>query len=166
MPIAETNNPTWPDEIFQVLNAYRVHQVAYVPDSGHTRLIQLCHSNSDVRTIAVTTEEEGIAVLAGAWLGGQRGVMLMQSSGVGNCLNMLALTKICRLPLLLLVTMRGQWGEFNPWQVPMGQTTEPLLKLAGVLTFAADDERWVKDTITAAAQMAFEGPAATAVLIS
>ena len=73
--------------------------------------------------VVLTTEEEGIGLLAGAWLGGERGVLLMQSSGVGNCINMLSLIEICRLPLLMLVTMRGEWGEFNPWQMPMGQAT-------------------------------------------
>ena len=164
--MAETTYEIWPDEIFQLLNAHGVQQVAYVPDSGHARLIQLCHASSEIKAIATTTEEEGIALLAGAWLGGQRGALLMQSSGAGNCLNMLSLTRTCRLPLLMLITMRGQWGEFNPWQVPMGQNTEPMLKLAGVLTFAVDDGRQVKATVEAAAQMAFEGPAATAVLIS
>jgi len=164
--MTKTNDEIWPDEIFQVLNAHRVQQVAYVPDSGHTRLIQLCHASSEIKAIALTTEEEGVALLAGAWLGGQRGALLMQSSGAGNCLNMLSLTRICRLLLLMLITMRGQWGEFNPWQVPMGQNTEPMLKLAGVLTFAVDDGRRVKATVAAAARMTFEGPAASAVLIS
>ncbi len=162
----EINIEIWPDEIFQVLNAYTVQQIAYVPDSGHARLIQLCQANNELKSIPVTTEEEGIALLAGAWLGGQRGALLMQSSGVGNCLNMLSLTKTCRFPLLLLITMRGQWGEFNPWQVPMGQNSESLLKLAGVLTFGVDESSRVKDTVKAAAQMAFEGPAAAAVMIS
>ena len=162
----ETNSEIWPDELFQVLNTHRIKQVVYVPDSGHTRLIQRCHASSDIKAVALTTEEEGIALLAGAWLGGQRGAILMQSSGVGNCINMLSLTRTCRLPLLMLITMRGQWGEFNPWQVPMGQNTAPVLKLAGVLTFAVDDGRLLKDTVEAAARMAFEGPAATAVLIS
>ena len=90
----------------------------------------------------------------------------MQSSGVGNCINMLSLTRVCRMPLLMLVTMRGEWGEFNPWQVPMGQNTNQVLMLAGVLTFPVDDRDRVKETVEAAAKMAFEGPAATAVLIS
>ena len=166
LPAVKTNAKIWPDEIFQVLQAKSVQQIAYVPDSGHARLIRLCHAGTEVRGIAVTTEEEGIALLAGAWLGGQRGALLMQSSGVGNCLNMLALTRTCRFPLLMLVAMRGQWGEFNPWQVPMGQNSESLLKLAGVLTFNVDDSSRIKDTVAAAARMAFEGPAATAVLIS
>ena len=105
-------------------------------------------------------------MLAGAWLGGDRGALLMQSSGVGNCLNMLSLPRVCRMPLLMLVTMRGEWGEFNPWQVPMGQITQKALTLAGVMTFTVDDGRRVRDTVEAAASMAFEGCAATAVLIS
>ena len=162
----ETNVEIWPNEIFHVLKANGVQQIAYVPDGGHARLIQLCHESIELRDIVVTTEEEGIALLAGAWLGGQRGALLMQSSGVGNCLNMLSLTRTCRIPLLILITMRGQWGEFNHWQVPMGQNSESLLNIAGVLTFTVDDSSRVKDMVEAAAQMAFEGPAATAVMIS
>jgi sulfopyruvate decarboxylase alpha subunit len=119
-----------------------------------------------MKTVVLTTEEEGVALLAGAWLGGDRGVLLMQSSGVGNCINMLSLTRVCRMPLLILVTMRGEWGEFNPWQVPMGQNSNPVLTAAGVLTFVVNDKDHIKAAVTAAAKMAFEGPAATAVLIS
>jgi sulfopyruvate decarboxylase alpha subunit len=157
---------TWPDRIFEVLRRCEVAQVAFVPDAGHDRLIRACAESNEMQAVTLTTEEEGVALLAGAWLGGQRGALLMQSSGVGNCVNMLSLSKAGRFPLLLLVTMRGEWGEFNPWQVPMGQITAEVLKLAGVLTFpvAAADE--VEATVEAAARMAFEGPAAVAVLLS
>ena len=63
----------------------------------------------------------------------------MQSSGVGNCINMLSLTAICRMPFLTLVTMRGEWGEFNPWQVPMGQRTQAVFELSGIKVLRADD---------------------------
>ena len=157
---------TWPEDIYQVLVENRVRQVAYIPDIGHASLITMCHKSDKMKTVVLTTEEEGVAMLAGAWLGGDRGVLLMQSSGVGNCINMLSLTRVCRMPLLVLVTMRGEWAEFNPWQVPMGQNTNALLTMAGVLTFAVNDRDRIKETVTAAARMAFEGPAATAVLIS
>src|SRR5258705_2995071 len=85
-----------------------------------------------MRAVPLTTEEEGVALLAGAWAGGQRGVLLMQSSGVGNCVNMFSLTQIFRFPFLTLVTMRGEWGEFNPWQVPMGTSTAGGVVLFGV----------------------------------
>lgn len=157
---------TWPQDIYQVLVENRVRQIAYIPDMGHATLIKLCHKNNQMKTVVLTTEEEGVALLAGAWLGGDRGALLMQSSGVGNCINMLSLTRVCRMPLLMLVTMRGEWGEFNPWQVPMGQNSNQVLTAAGVLTFVANDKNRIKETVAAAAKMAFEGPAAAAVLIS
>ena len=164
--MASLKTETWPQEIFQVLTENRVQQVAYIPDIGHASLINMCHQSKNMKTVVLTTEEEGVALLAGAWLGGDRGALLMQSSGVGNCINMLSLTRVCRMPLLILVTMRGEWGEFNPWQVPMGQNTDQALTMAGVLTFKVDDKDRMRETVAAAARMAFEGPAATAVLMS
>ena len=161
-----SESETWPDDVYRILVDNRVRLVAYVPDKGHARLINMCHQGNDIKPVVLTTEEEGVALLAGAWLGGDHGALLMQSSGVGNCINMLSLTHVCRMPLLLLVTMRGQWGEFNPWQVPMGQNTNRALIAAGVLTFPVEDKERVKETVEAAAKMAFEGPTGAAVLIS
>jgi sulfopyruvate decarboxylase TPP-binding subunit len=90
----------------------------------------------------------------------------MQSSGVGNCLNMLALPRVCEMPLVMLVTMRGESGEFNPWQVPMGQNSEKLLAAAGVLTFPVNQSDRLEEVVDAAMRKAFEGPSAVAVLIS
>lgn len=156
----------WPDEIFAVLKEAGVRQVAYVPDAGHKQLIRLCHAENAIKTVRLTTEEEGVAMLSGAWLGGERGVLLMQSSGVGNCVNMLSVVQECRIPLLILVTMRGQWGEFNPWQLPMGQGTRAALENAGVVVQEVDDAARVKETVYAAAQLAFNSYRAVAVLIS
>jgi sulfopyruvate decarboxylase alpha subunit len=164
--MAKRVHEKWPDDVYEVLVGHRVRQVAYVPDAGHARLIKMCVENSDMKSVLLTTEEEGVALLAGAWLGGERGILLMQSSGVGNCINMLSLPRVCRMPLLMLVTMRGEWGEFNPWQVPMGQNTNGALTLFGAATFPVDDAERVRETVEAAARMTFEGPAITAVLIS
>jgi sulfopyruvate decarboxylase alpha subunit len=166
----QTNNDggdpiDWTGAIFSVLRDWRVRQVAYVPDAGHSELIVRCDQAEAMRLVPLTTEEEGIAVLAGAWLGDQRGVLLMQSSGVGNCINMLSLARVCRFPLLTLVTMRGQWGEYNPWQVPMGQLTPKVLEGAGCLVFPVDDPGQMGQAVAGAARMAFEGPAQAAVLI-
>ena len=130
-----TETASWPDDIFRVLRAMSIQQVAYVPDAGHTRLIELCRGDNAIRAVGLTTEEDGVALLAGAWLGGQRGALLMQSSGIGNCINMLSLITQCRFPLLSIVTMRGQWGEFNPWQIPMGQHGGEHLSLAGTTVY-------------------------------
>lgn len=156
----------WPDQVHGVLGALKVRQVAYVPDSGHARLIELCRADRDMRAVPLTTEEEGVALLAGAWLGGERGVLLMQSSGTGNCINMLGTTAECRFPLLMLVTMRGQWGEFNGWQVPMSQATIPALAAMGVVTQPVDEADRVPETVEAAGRLAFNTGRAVAVLIS
>ena len=124
--------PDWPFAIYEALKTYAVAQVAYVPDAGHSRLIELACGDPGMQAVVLTSEAEGVALCAGAWLGGQRSVLLMQSSGVGNCINMLSLMEVCRFPLLTLVTMRGEWAEFNTWQVPMGRATQAALELMGV----------------------------------
>jgi sulfopyruvate decarboxylase alpha subunit len=156
---------SWPKQVFAELEAAHVTQVAYVPDAGHGELIQLCHAAPGMQTVSLTTEEEGVAMLAGAWLGGARGALLLQSSGVGNIVNMLAVNQECRIPLLALVTMRGEWGEFNPWQVPMGRSTEAALENAGVHCYRADAADDIVPTVRAAAMLAFNSTRAVAVLI-
>src|SRR5436190_9164734 len=129
----------WASEVRRVLKSAGVTHVSYVPDAGHASLIELFTADPEVVSNVLTTEEEGVAIAAGAWLGGTRSVLLLQSSGVGNCINMLSLMTIGRFPLLMLVTMRGEWAEFNPWQVPMGRATEPSLHAIGVQTLRTDN---------------------------
>ena len=155
----------WPDALFQALRAADVTHATYVPDAGHSRLIDLLNGDPAVTATVLTTEEEGVAIAAGAWLGGKRSVVLMQSSGVGNCINMLSLPVIARFPLLLLVTMRGEWAEFNPWQVPMGAATERALHAIGVRTIHVDTPQDLLEGAAAAAIEAFEGDQQIAILI-
>ena len=162
----DTGAEDWPRDIFEALEAEDVRQVATVPDAGLKELILRCAAARDMRMVPLTTEEEGVALLAGAWLGGQRGVLLMQSSGLGNCINMLSLTRVCRFPLLMLVTMRGEASEFNPWQLPMGENAAELLRLTGVAVSRVERAEAAGETVAAAARAAFDGPGAAAVLIA
>ena len=157
--------PTWPLDIYNVFKKVGIRQIAYVPDAGHTVLIKSCHADKAMRAVSLTTEEEGVAMLAGSWLGGDRGALLMQSSGVGNCINMLGTIRECRFPLLTIVTMRGEWGEFNPWQLPMGQSTAKVLDDVGVVVNHVNDAALVGETVFAAAMMAFQTCRLVAVLI-
>ena len=158
--------PSWPEEIFAILQRFDVRQVPYVPDAGHSQLIERVLGSSSMRAVPLTTEEEGVAMLAGAWAGGQRGALLMQSSGVGNCVNMLSLTQIFRFPFLTLVTMRGEWGEFNPWQVPMGSSTAAIFELSGIKVLRASSADEVREVVEAAAGQAYNACTPTAVLLS
>lgn len=162
---AEKKPATWPLDIHEVFRKVGIRQVAYVPDAGHTQLIKSCQADKSMQAVSLTTEEEGVAMLAGSWLGGERGALLMQSSGVGNCINLLSIIQECRFPLLMLVTMRGEWGEFNPWQLPMGQSTADILGRAGSVVQHVDDASRIGETVFAAAQMAFSAYRPVTVLI-
>ncbi len=157
---------TWQADVFAALKAANITQLAYVPDAGHAHLIEAAHADPAMHAVVLTTEEEGIALAAGAWLGGQRACLLMQSSGVGNCINMLSLPVNCRMPFLTLVTMRGEWGEFNPWQVPMGTATPTVLTATGVHVRRADRSDEAAETVAAAASLAFDSMVPVAVLFS
>ena len=165
MPQNANPRTDWPTRIYHILKAANVRQMAYVPDAGHTTLINLFNADPEVKSNVLTTEEEGVAIAAGAWLGGQRAVLLMQSSGVGNCINMLSLPVIGRFPLLMLVTMRGEWAEFNPWQVPMGRGTQAALEAVGVRVMRADTAEDLLETVESAAALAYEADQQIAVLI-
>src|SRR5882757_10491758 len=105
----------WSRDLFAILLEYGVRFYAYVPDAGNANLVQLAQQHPEMRTVMLTTEEEGVAFCAGVDLVGQRDALLMQSSGVGNCGNLLSLARGARSPILMVVTMRGEYGEMNPW---------------------------------------------------
>jgi sulfopyruvate decarboxylase TPP-binding subunit len=155
----------WPDALFSTLVEGGIRTVAYVPDAGHARAIELAQAEASMTAVPLTTEEEGIGYLAGAWLGGLRGVLLMQSSGVGNCINTLALAAQARFPLLMLVTMRGEWSELNPWQNPAGGAAEESLRVMGVRTWRADRAGDVEPLVRGALAMTFAAEMSGAVLL-
>lgn len=156
----------WSSDVLAAMRARDIATVCTIPDGGLTRLLQLCRDGDDARVVTLTTEEEGIGLVTGLWLGGRRGMIAMQSSGVGNCINALGLPSIMHAPCLMLVTMRGQWGEFNPWQLQMGQGAQPALQAVGVKCFPVDRAEEVGETFAAAADLAFNGGQSCAVLVS
>jgi len=155
----------WPEAIHRELAAAAIRLVGYVPDAGHKRLIELCQADAAMRAVVLSTEEEGIGLAAGAWLGGERSVLLMQSSGVGNIVNALGMVKECRFPLVTLVTMRGEEGEFNPWQVPMGQATRAVLEAMGTVVQRPASAEEIAPTVSAALRLAYNSYASVALLI-
>jgi sulfopyruvate decarboxylase alpha subunit len=157
---------SWPDAIYAQFRRVGIRQVGYVPDAGHSRLIALCRDDPQIADVVLTTEEEGVGLVAGAALGGQRAALLMQSSGVGNCINMFSLLRNCGFGCVVLVTMRGEFGEFNPWQVPMGAITEDVLRLCGFLTYRIETADAVDEIVGAGCDMVFEGNLQVAILLS
>ena len=161
--------PSWVELTHRALAENGIEIVGHVPDGGLRHLIRRLENDDTFTTIRLSTEEEGIAMAAGAWLGGSKAAVLMQSSGVGNCTNMLSLLKTCSIPAVLVVTMRGQQGESNPWQVPMSEAAAPTLELMGVSTHSAGSADNVAAYVADACARAFPNSGhhgvATAVLI-
>jgi sulfopyruvate decarboxylase alpha subunit len=157
--------PAWQETVFKVLKAGGVDQIAYVPDAGHSHVIRSAIADPDIEDVVLTTEEEGVAVAAGAWLGGKRSVLLMQSSGVGNCVNMFSLLQAADFPFFTLVTMRGEYAEFNPWQGPMGKATQGALELMGIHVLRVSHPDEVEEIVSAGYDAAFEAGEKVAVLL-
>lgn len=161
---APATEPSWPGDVYGALREWDVTQFAYVPDSGHKHLINAAHADPEVIAIPCTTEEEGVGIVAGAHLGGRTGVLLMQSSGVGNTINFLSLIQHCRFPFLTLVTMRGDYGEQNPWQFAMGRAVESTLGAMGLITLRAETPEEAVAAVQAGLGMSEVGGQSVAVL--
>ena len=156
----------WQDELFFELKRNGIKQISFVPDAGHSRLIELANTDPDVRSIVLTTEEEGVALSCGAWLGGHKSILLMQSSGVGNCINMFSVLKSCNFPFLTLVTMRGEYEEFNSWQIPMGTITQKNLELMDFRVTRVEYADEIIPSVNVAVSDAFLKNSRVAVLLS
>ena len=161
-----SDQSVWGAELYDTLVDGGVSIFAYVPDGGHKVMIEKSLEDDRVHSIPLTTEEEGVALTAGADLGGKKAVLLMQSSGTGNCINMLSLQANGRFPFLAIITMRGTYGEQNPWQVPMGKAVKPCLEAIGVHVIEVEREDELKDATVAAMGMAFRSDCAVALLLT
>jgi sulfopyruvate decarboxylase alpha subunit len=161
-----TTTRDWSADVFKEMKARDIKTIATIPDGGLTSLLKMVQADKDMRLVTLSTEEEGIGVVTGQWLGGTRAMIAMQSSGVGNCINALGIPVTMRTPCLMLVTMRGQWGEFNPWQVPMGQATRTVLEAVGVRCFPVERAEEIGEVFAAAADIAFNSTVSAAVLVS
>ena len=160
------NQKHWSADVFREMRAREIAVVCTIPDGGLTQLLNMIGDDEKMRLVTLTSEQECIGIATGCWLGGGRAMIAMQSSGVGNCINALGLPAAYRAPCLMLVTMRGQWGEFNPWQVPMGQATKATLEAMDVKCFPVDKADEVGETFAAAADLAFNSRTSAAVLVS
>ncbi|MBI1943185.1 MAG: phosphonopyruvate decarboxylase [Betaproteobacteria bacterium] len=156
----------WQSELYDALRRHDVTQFAYVPDAGHRVCIDRSLADKQVHSVALTTEEEGVALACGAHLGDQRAVLLMQSSGLGNCVNFLAMVKGGRFPFLTILSMRGDFGEGNPWQMAMGQATRPVLAALDFVVLEATTPDEVVPIVDAACNMVWKSGQAVAVLLT
>lgn len=163
---AAQDDDGWSRQVHALAGEAGISLVTTVPDAGLTQLLQLCGDDDKIRVVTLSTEEEGIGMAYGAWLGGARSLLCLQSSGTGNCINALALAAFTHSPCLMLVTMRGQHGEGNRAQLPMGQAVRTVFEAMGVAVLEAMTKEEVPILFRQAADLAFNEGKAAAVLVS
>lgn len=123
----------WSGMLYGRLRQGGIRYFVHVPDSPLSRLISLAGADAEAILLPATREEEGVGIAVGVHLGGGRAAVLMQTSGLGNTLNALASLAIpYRIPLLMVISVRGEPGEWNAAQVPMGRATRPVLEALGL----------------------------------
>jgi len=155
---------TWSATFLDALKDNDVRLVTYVPDNVLTPLIQGITDDNYFISVGATREDEAIGVLAGAWMGGMKGVVLMQTSGFALIANALAsLVVPSQIPVIMVVSERGTLGEFNVGQALVARTMRPVLDSLGIIHHTLTDEanlqfivdRSIKQAITTQAPVAF-----------
>jgi sulfopyruvate decarboxylase alpha subunit len=164
--MAEAATEDWPKLIFDRLVEAGVSLFAYVPDFGNAKIVEMADAHNGTRSVLLTSEEEGVALCCGADLVGERAVLCMQSSGVGNVPNFLSLVQAGRFPMLMIVTMRGDYGEQNPWQYPMGQAVTPVLEAMGTLVIRVERPDELDAAVIAAINAAFRAGQGVALVLT
>ncbi len=164
--MVEAADPSWRDQLYDSLKALNIEVVVYVPDAGHAVLIDRCLADPDIDCFPLVNEFEAVGICVGAWLGGKRACTLIQSSGVGNTINALGLAHSTGAPFFTIATMRGEWGEFNGWQTPLGQAVPKVLEAANVVVNRAETAADVIPVTEASGRLAFQSYLPVFTLIS
>ena len=161
--IKPSGETPWFDTIHQVLKLTNVKLVTYVPDKVFTPLIGRIHEDPFFTAFAATREEEAVGIVTGAWMGGVRGCLLMQTSGFATITNALSSLAVpYQIPLVMFVSERGTLGEFNLVQTYPGKTMRPVLDSLAVThhTITRNDEvafiveRSIRQAVTTQAPVA------------
>jgi sulfopyruvate decarboxylase subunit alpha len=149
--------PPWAAAVCEGLHTAGSRHVVYVPDNPLSHVLRILGSTyRDVRTTVATREEEAFGIAAGMYLGGARPTVMLQSSGLGNSLN--ALTSLLipyKIPALVIVSMRGDVGEWNDAQVPMGRAIRSICDAIAAPHVTAEDSDSTAATVRLAGETAF-----------
>jgi len=164
--MTQTTQRSWQDTVYERLRHHGIDLFAYVPDGGHATTINRAIADPEAKAVPLSNEAEGVALVAGYHLGGGNGVLLQQASGVGNCINQFSLIPIGRFPFLTLITMRGEFGEQNEWQFPMGRAVEGCLAAIGFVGLKINDTDDIEPVIDAAFKSATRAKQGVGVMIS
>src|SRR5436309_1449297 len=141
--------------IYECLKDAGVRIVSALPETWLVHLIRMAEDDPEMTLVRLAKEEEGVGISAGAHFAGVKSAMLMQNHGFLASINgIVSFAQLYRIPLLMLISHRGHFGERDPWQTQGGGVTEPLLRALGIrydcLTDPATVERRIADAQTLA----------------
>ncbi|MEK9672928.1 MAG: phosphonopyruvate decarboxylase [Rhodospirillaceae bacterium] len=163
--MSEHPHNEWSTALFRQFKDAGIDLFTYIPDAGNARMAELAEEDNETKLVLLTTEEEGVAMAAGADLVGKKSILMMQSSGLGNCPNYLSFSH-AGFPCLMMISMRGDHGEQNPWQYPMGKAVKGILEAMGVMMFTVERRDELERAADAAIQAAFRNNQAAALVLS
>lgn len=157
----------WSDTVLDCFRQNAIQTLVHIPDTILTEMIRTAEADPYFDVLSPTREEEGVGIICGAYLGGRNGALLMQNSGLGNAANILgSLAVPYQIPMLLVISQRGELGEFNTVQVGMGQALRPTLDGLDVPHFTLEREDEVVKTVTGAIKLAFSTDRPVALIVS
>jgi len=157
----------WPEKIVSVLKANDICSISFVPDAVIGKILKIAEKDPYFQVTTLAREEEGIGVITGEYFGGRYGVLMMQSSGLGNCVNALASLAIpYQIPFLILISQRGELGEFNACHMVMGKAIRSILDALGIQHYTLDREDNVSLILSGAIKTTYASDQPVAVILS
>jgi sulfopyruvate decarboxylase alpha subunit len=164
---AATTSETWDETVVRMLKANNVRLITYVPDKVLSPLIKRVHADDWFTAICPAREEEAVGIVTGAYMGGLRGIVLMQTSGLATLANALAsLTVPYQIPLLMMISERGTLGDFQLGQVMVCRTMRPILNSLNIENYAIDRQDDVEFITDRMIKQAYATQAAAAMILS
>jgi sulfopyruvate decarboxylase subunit alpha len=159
--------PGWATTVLDALRAENIRYLVFLPDTVMGRLLALAEQDRFFQLVGVHREEEAVGILAGLFMGGQRGAMLVQSSGLGNSLNALgSLAMAYRIPFPLFVSLRGELGEFNQAQLHMGRAVPGCLDALTIQHVTTRSEHNLSTVLSGALKTCFTQEEPFGILLS
>src|SRR5438552_11267544 len=159
--------PLWAHTILDAFRAEDIRNLVFLPDTVMGRLLALAEEDPFFRLVGVHREEEAVGILSGLFLGNQRGAMLIQSSGLGNTLNALgSLAMAYHIPFPMLVSLRGELGEFNPAQLQMGRAVPGCLDALNIRHVTLRTEADLETIVTGALKTCYTAEEPFGLLLS
>lgn len=163
MPVSQTNSRV----VYDALKKCGIGLVSALPETWLVHLIRMAEDDPQMILVRLAKEEEGVGISAGAHFAGVKSAMLMQNHGFLASINgIVSFAQLYRIPLLMIISYRGHFGERDPWQTQGGSVTEPILRALGIPYSFLDDPAKVEKRIAEAQTLAYSMLHPTALLLT